>query len=89
MDTNIKTKEKYYQEWCDLVWGRLVKGGKVKYKIAGNPNREVTDVAADIEPDFMLGDMIKYIGEYKNTRKPKCLFDNAGFSFIKWLKDHK
>jgi len=88
MDTNIKVKEKFKEEFFENVWQRLIRG-REKYKIALDDTKEVTDVAAEIEPDFMLGDIIKYTGEYKNTRKPKCLFDIAGFAFIKWLKDHK
>ena len=88
MDTNIKIKEKYKEEFFNNVWQRLIRG-REKYKIESDDTKEVTDVAADIEPDLMLGDMIKYIGEYKNTRSEKCLFDIAGFAFIKWLKDHK
>jgi len=88
MNTNLKVKQKYFPIFCKEVWKRLVKG-KDKYKIAGNENKEATDLIEELVPDFQLADMIKYIAEYKNEKKERCLFDVAGFAFIKWLVDNE
>jgi hypothetical protein len=88
MYTNLRVKKKYFPLFWKEVWGRLEKG-KHKYQIQGNSEKEATDIAEEIVPDFQLGDMIKYIAEYRNTRNPKDLFDIAGWCFVKWLVDYE
>lgn len=86
MNTNLKVKKKYFPQFCKEVWGRLEKG-KCKYSIKGNIEKEVTDLIEELVPDFQIADIFKYGAEYLNEKKEKCLFDIAGFAFIKWLVD--
>ncbi len=86
MYTNLKVKKKYFPKFCKEVWRRLEKG-KDKYKIAKREDKEATDLIEELLPNFQMADIVKYASEYLNKKKEKCLFDIAGFSFIKWLVD--
>lgn len=88
MNTNLKVKYKYFPKFCKEVWKRLEEG-RNKYQIEDNDQKEATDLIEELIPDFQIADIFKYGAEYLNEKKEKCLFDIAGFAFIKWLVDKK
>lgn len=86
MDTSTKVKEKYFLIFWREV-GKRIKKGRGKYKIDYNPDKEITDLADELVPNFMLGDVVKYLGEYLNTKDEKDLFDACGMIYICWLRN--
>lgn len=89
-NTGIETKRENFQKFADLISNQFNHGGD-KYALAGQPDKEFTDLICEISPgktgiDWVLQTMMKYIGRFLNFQREKDLLKIATFCYIAWLK---
>jgi len=85
MNTSLKVKKKYLPQFLKEIKKQLLCGGE---RYALSEDKEMTDLVCElVGNDWILGNIIKYCGEYKNTRLTQNLFKIATYSFILYLRD--
>lgn len=87
-DTNLDTKQKHIETFFDLIRNQGNHGGQ---KYALNDQKEFSDVICECfggesGVDWILGNILKYSGRYKNFGREKDLLKIAMFSYILWIK---
>ena len=87
MNTSLKVKQEHFKEFFGEIEKQLNSGGK---RYALSDDKEMTDLVCEIAGNqWILGNIIKYCGEYKNTGIKRNLFKIATYAFILWLKDYE
>ena len=84
VDTNKVLKEKYIDQFFDLIKDQLLYGAK---KYQNDDNREATDIIADsFGIEWFLGTCLKYLLRFKNLQREKDLLKVTAYMFLVWLK---
>ena len=86
-NTNIKTKEEMFKEFCEEIEKQFKYGGK-KYSAINPiyPDKESTDYIIDCFPEFVEATMMKYLLRFKTQKREEDLFKIATYCYILWLK---
>lgn len=87
-NTDVKVKREHFKKFTELISNQFEHGGE-KYEMA--PGEEMTDMICRKYPgksgiDFILANIEKYCGRYKNFEREKDLLKIATFAYIAWLK---
>ncbi len=77
-------KRENFEKFVQLIRNQFEHGGE---KYALNSEKEITDWVCEIDPNWVLGTMAKYIGRYKNFKRERDLLKIANYAYILWLKD--
>lgn len=86
MNTNIERKKKLWPRFVKSCENQWRKGGE---RYALSETKEWTDLVTEAVGDsFILGNIIKYCGEIKNSKQPQEVnyFKIAVYSFLAWIK---
>ena len=87
MNTGLKTKTKYLPIFVKEIEKQILGGGK-RYSISDN--KEMTDYICElVGNDWIIGNILKYCGEYQRTKIKRDLFKIATYAFILWLRDYE
>jgi len=87
MNTNLKQKKKYFPKFIKKMKEQLEHGGN-RYNLPERNDKEMTDLVCELAGnDWILGNIVKYAGEYRNMRYEQNLYKIAVYAFILWLKE--
>ena len=87
MNTSLKIKQKYLPGFLKEIEKQLTSGGN---RYALSENKEMTDLVCEVAGnEWILGNIVKYVGEYKNTKQIQNLYKIATYAFILYLRDYE
>ncbi len=89
-NTDVETKKKYWPKFEEMIRRQFEHGGE-KYALAGQEDKEATDLVCEMSPgktgfDWIFQTITKYCLRYINEKREKDLLKIATFAYICWLK---
>ena len=87
MNTSVPIKKKFLPQFLKKIEEQLLCGGG---RYALTKDKEMTDLVCELAGnDWILGNIVKYCGEYKNTKQVQDLYKISTYAFILYLRDYE